>query len=101
MDSTLDYIRMVNAVLAGVGLLWVSFAASKSWKTYPYTTRLFLLTMGFYVAGAGYGSAVGAFGTAPFSEAVIINLVAGLALNITMLLVTIQGYPRANEPDQE
>lgn len=85
-EAVIEGIRWTNAVAASAGLLWLGIRSFRRWSEYPYTIRLFLLTLSYYVFGVAYGSAEAAVLNAAVGVRSLVALTANVALLVTLAL---------------
>lgn len=82
-----DAVRLLNVVLAVVGLVWLVLRSVHRRNRYPYAMRLFLLTLFFYVLGVLAGSLEGLYNPPDgLNSRVFIFLVANIALITSLAL---------------
>jgi hypothetical protein len=84
--ETVELIRWTNVVFGGICLLWMGIRSAYRWGEYPYTLKLFLLTLSFYVFGVTIGSAEAAVQNAAAGGRTYVYLLSNVALFVTLAM---------------
>lgn len=86
MHEVVEGLRWLNAVLAGIGLLWLCLRSWMRRNDYPYTILLFLLTLAFYVFTIFYASIEQAVQDAEPGLRTLMSFTSNVALLVTLAL---------------
>jgi uncharacterized membrane protein YhaH (DUF805 family) len=87
MDDNMALIlRWITLVLSTLGLLWLSVRSGMRWHDYPYTIRLFLLSLIFFVFASVYGTAEAIASDVEPGLRVVVYLMAAVSLLVTLAL---------------